>query len=353
MIPWRFMPANIKRVPVPILKAKETDLLTLITDAVVTRILTDSHSGLATGVEYRERITGQHARVKARLVMVCASPIESIRLLLNSAGGKHPKGIGNNTDHLGRYFMDQVANLIMGSVPGRSGFEVDETLPADPFYGRSGGMYIPRYENINRVTNDRFLRGFSYQGTSGRLFSPADKPSKFAIMGFGEMLPHKDNRITLNLRRKDRWGVPIPHIDCRPRENEQKMLSEQCKAIAGMVEAAGLSPEWAASSQGLQEYGPGAFPHADWLSRTLFRTTIRKSLCMGAAIHESGGARMGDSPENSVLNGHNQCWDAPNIFVTDASSFTSGGSCGTTLTIMALSLRAGEYAAQQLSSGAL
>lgn len=346
--PWRYMPPNIKRIPTPILAAKETGLLTVRTDALVRRIITCPNTGRATHVEFADRHSKKVEKVAGKIIMVCASPIESVRLLLNSASDKHPQGLGNSSGNLGRYFMDQVPNLIMGSVPGRTGFEVDDTLPPDPFYGSSGGMYIPRFENVHTVTNAKFLRGFGYQGTVGRLFAQPDKAAKFGIMGFGEMLPNKDNRITLHPRKKDAWGVPIPHINCKIRDNETKMLAEQKRAIVEMSDAAGLEMEYCASFIDLEERGKGAFPDADWLSRRLFRMTIQKSMCMGAAIHESGGARMGDDPKTSVLNSHNQCWDAANVFVTDASSFASSGSAGTTLTIMALSLRAAEYAAKQL-----
>lgn len=350
---WRYMPPNIKRVPQPILAAQETGRLTIRSNAVVRRVLTDPQSGKATGVEFVDAATGAVETISARVVVVCASPIESVRLLLNSAGGKHPDGVGNSSGMLGRCFMDQVPNMIMGTVPGRTGSELDDTVPPDPFYGVSGGIYIPRYENLDKPTNPAFLRGFGFQGTVGRLFSPPGKPAKFAIMGFGEMLPHPDNRITLHPRRKDRWGVPIPHIDVMMRSNEVAMVREQSRAILEMAQAAGLETEFVGSSLGLEEHGRGAFPDADWFSRLLFRRNFRSSMVVGAAIHETGGARMGDDPATSVVNAHNQCWDVPNLYVTDASAFPTSGCAGTTLTVMALSARAGQHIADQIASGAL
>jgi choline dehydrogenase-like flavoprotein len=350
---WRYMPPNIDRVPQPLLAALRTGRLTVRTDAVVRRILTDPASGRATGVEFADRHSKAVTVVEARAVMVCASAIESVRLLLNSAGGRHPAGLGNGSDMLGRYFMDQVPNMIMGTVPGRQGWEQDDTLAPDPFYGVSGGVYIPRYENVSQVTNADFLRGFGYQGTIGRLFARPDRPAKFGIMGFGEMLPHADNRISLHPSRKDAWGVPIPHIACRMQANEWAMLREQTRAIEEMVRADGLEIEFNSSALGLREQGRGAFPDADWLSRMIFRMTIGKGMTMGAAIHESGGARMGDDPATSVLNRHNQVWDAPNVLVTDASAFPTGGCAGTTLTLMALTVRASAYLAGQLQAGTL
>lgn len=352
-IAWRYMPPNAKRVPQPILDAMETGRLTIRTDAVVRRIITDPASGKATGVEYADRNSLAVETVSGRAVMVCASAIESVRLLLNSAGGKHPEGLGNSSGTLGRYFMDQVPSMIMGTVRGRTGSEVADFVPADPFYGNSGGVYVPRYENLSSQTNPAFIRGFGYQGTVGRLYVPSDKPARFAFMGFGEMLPQADNRITLHPTRKDRWGVPIPHIACAMGPNELAMLREQLRSAREMALNAGLEVEFSGSALGIDEEGRGAFPDADWFSRLLFRTNFRSAMSVGAAIHESGGARMGSDPANSVLNQWNQCWDAPNVFVTDASSFASSGCAGTTLTLMALTIRASENAANQLLAGEL
>ncbi|MBC2666717.1 GMC family oxidoreductase [Novosphingobium flavum] len=350
---WRYMPPNPKRIPQPLVAAIDSGLLTVRSDAVVRRILTDPTTGKATGVEFVDRNTHGVETVHARAVMVCASPIESVRLLLNSAGGRHPTGLGNSSGNLGRYFMDQVPNMIMGTVPGRTGSEQDDSVPPDPFYGVSGGVYIPRYENLDTVTSTSFRRGFGYQGTVGRLYTPPTKPAKFAIMGFGEMLPHPDNRITLHRSRKDQWGMPIPHIDIQMRANEIAMVREQSKAIYEMCSNAGLDTEFVGSYLDLQEHGKGAFPDADWFSRLLFRLNFKSSMSLGACIHETGGARMGDNPSTSVVNDFNQVWDAPNVVVADASAFPTSGCAGTTLTVMAMSSRAAEHLAAELAAGAL
>lgn len=349
-VAWRYMPPNIHRIPQPILAARKTGRLTTLTDAVVRRVTTDLVSGLATGVEYVDRLTREVRTVTAGVVVVCASPIESVRLLLNSKSDRHPDGIGNGTGLLGRYFMDQVPSLIFGTVPGKTGFEADNTVPPDPFYGTTGGVYIPRFVNLDAGTNPAFARGFAYQGTIGRLFSRPDRPAKFGLMGFGEMLPSATNRVTLSTRRKDAWGVPVPHINCSMSGNETALLKEQVRAIEEMVRAAGLEVEFYMSALGMHEFGRGAFPDADWFSRLMFRLNYKQGVSMGAAIHESGGARMGSDPTNSVLNSNNQCWDAPNVYVTDASAFPSGGCAGTTLTIMALTVRACEHIASQRGS---
>lgn len=343
---WRYMPPNARRIPQPILAARETGRLTTRTGAIVRRVLTDPSSGRATGVEFVDRTSGSAEEAHADVVVLAASPIETVRLMLNSTSGKHPKGLGNGSGVLGRYFMDHVPNLIMGRVPWKHGWEADTTVAADPFYGVSGGVYVPRYENLAARTQAGFARGFAFQGTIGRTFMDSDQPARFSFGGFGEMLPHADNRVSLDPSRKDAWGVPLPHIRCAMSANETAMLAEQMRSIREMVEAAGMQVEFAGSSLRLEEDGAGAFPEADPISRWIFRRKFKGTMAMGSAIHECGGARMGADPANSVVNLHNQCWDAPNVFVTDASCFASSGCAGTTLTIMALNVRASDFIAR-------
>ena len=182
------------------------------------------------------------------------------------------------------------------------------------------GVYVPRYEHLELRSDTNFARGFAYQGTIGRTLTASHRPAKFAFVGYGEMLPNPENTITLNPARKDAWGIPIPHITCVMSDNEKAMLLEQMRSIREMVEAAGLQVEFNGSSLKFEETGAGAFPDDDPISRWLFRKNFKSSMAMGAAIHESGGA-------------------------TDASCFASGGCAGTTLTLMALSIRASEYIA--------
>lgn len=348
--PWRYMPPNEKRVPQPILAARHTGNLTTFCNSVAVRVLTDATGKKATGVEVVDADTKAKKVVNAKAVMLCASPIESIRLLLNSANEAHPNGLGNRSDTLGRYFMDQVPLIIFGSVPDKQGQEDDPTWPADPFYGKTGGAYIPRWQNLGQQ-DQTYARGYGFQGTAGRLFVKPGRQSQFAIMGFGELLPNADNRVTL-AKQKDRWGMPIPHIKCWIGDNERALLKDAQVQIKDMVEAAGFDVEWIGSPLGLSEYGRGAYPHEGPLSRFLFRRFCASTLTMGAAIHESGGVRMGDNPDDSMLNGRNQSWEVPNLFVTDASCFATSGTAGTTLTVMALTIRAAEYVANEIKTNA-
>src|SRR5262249_18360808 len=141
-------------VPLGIAAARETGRLTTRTDAVVKQITIDDRSGRADGVVFVDRLTKAEHRVTADVVVLCASTIESVRLLLNSACARHPEGLGNSSGMLGRYFMDQTPSLVFGSIPDRPGFfEADDSAPADDFYPPAGGIYLPRSQNLGRTTH--------------------------------------------------------------------------------------------------------------------------------------------------------------------------------------------------------
>lgn len=171
-------------------------------------------------------------------------------------------------------------------------------------------------------------------------------------MGFGEMLARPENRITLNPRKKDAWGIPAPHIDCSFGENDLIVMKAQLRAIKEMVSECNYKVDFAGTALGL-ENARNAMPDETFLMKTIFRLSFKKSVGLGAAIHESGGARMGDNPSTSVLNSFNQCWDVSNVFVTDGACFVTSGTVGPTLTMMAITARACDYAAEQYKKGQL
>ncbi|MBB3660557.1 choline dehydrogenase-like flavoprotein [Rhizobium sp. BK650] len=335
VVSWRYIAPDADRMPRPLREAKASGRLTIRYDAVVRRITTDDNTGRATGAEFIDRSTGKRSTARAATVVLAASPIESVRLLLNSASTKHPEGLGNSSGALGRYFMDQLPCLAFGSFSKAKGWASDHSAPVDPFYNPSGGIFIPRFGEGDAARGD-----FDYQGSVGRAPVSAEADARLAFFGFGRMLPYEDNRITLDASRKDAWGIPVPHIRCVMQEEEQRLLRLQEQTLIAMVKEVGGDLEFIGSPTGLKEMGKGAFPEADAFSRFMFRTWFRKTMCMGAAIHETGGARMGERPESSVLNPYNQLWDAPNVLVTDASAFPGSGIAGTTLTVMALTMRA-------------
>jgi len=210
---------------------------------------------------------------------------------------------------------------------------------------------IPRYDNLGGQPDKRFVRGISFQGAAGRFPVPDGVPTGFGAMGFGEMLPRFDNQISLHPRRADRWGVPIPHIHCELDDNDRALVHQQVGALREMTKQAGYQVNFIGSVLGLD---PGRiWPDYNAVQRLIFRVGIKLALTLGAAIHECGGARMGHDPRTSVLNGANQTWDVPNLFVTDGASFPSSSTVGPALTIMALSARAAAFIAEQHAEGAL
>jgi choline dehydrogenase-like flavoprotein len=349
VVSWRYAAPNPGRVPLGIAAARKTGRLTTRTDAVVRQITVENKTGKADGAIFVDRLTKEEHRVSANVVVLCASTIESIRLLHNSACDRHPSGLGNSSGLLGRFFMDQAPSLTFGSIPGVHGFERDESAPVDPVYPPAGGVFIPRFHNLDGQPRAGFARGMSFQAAMGRFPVPEERTAAFAMMGYGEMLPSYDNRVTLHPSKTDAWGIRIPHIRCAVGENERALMREQVRIVKEMAAACGYDLNFTGSPLGLD--ARKVFPEADPISRIAFRLGFRRTVAMGAAIHECGGARLGTDPATSVLNEYNQSWDVPNLFVTDASCFPSSGLVGPTLTIMALTARTCDYIARQYTEG--
>jgi choline dehydrogenase-like flavoprotein len=206
------------------------------------------------------------------------------------------------------------------------------------YYGRRPtGFYIPRYRNLFGEKRD-YLRGFGYQGGASRdgwsravaelgvggAFKDAmAEPGPWTIgaTAFGEMLPNHANEVGIDETKKDKWGLPVLKIDCATGENERRMRVDMKNDMAETLEQAGVKK--------VHTYDSGYFP--------------------GMGIHEMGTARMGRDPKTSVLNSHNQVWDAPNVFVTDGSCMTSASCVNPSLTYMALTARAADFAVQELN----
>ena len=313
--------------------AMKTGNLTLESDKIVTKILYDKDKKKATGVEVLDANTNKTYQYTAKVIFVCASAFNSTWLLMNSATDIWPDGLGSSSGELGHNAMDH--HFRTGASGTVEGFE-------DKYeYGRRPtGIYIPRFRNIYNDKRD-YLRGFGYQGGAGRgrgaevaemsfgaaLKESLTEPGKWGInfLGFGEMLPDHSNRIYLNKNVKDKWGLPVLAMDIEMKENEYKMRKDMMVDAAEMLEAAGV--------KNINQYDWGYAP--------------------GQGIHEMGTARMGRDPKSSVLNGNNQVWDAPNVFVTDGASMASASCVNPSLTYMALTARAADFAVNELKKGNL
>lgn len=313
--------------------AMKTGNLTLESDKIVTKIIFDKEKKKATGVEVIDAITNKTYQYTAKIIFVCASSFNSTWLLMNSATDIWPDGLGSSSGELGHNVMDH--HFRTGANGRVDGFD-------DKYeYGRRPtGIYVPRFRNIYNDKRD-YLRGFGYQGGAGRgrgveiaemtigaaLKESLTEPGNWGmnLLAFGEMLPDHSNRIYLNKTIKDKWGLPVLAMDVEMKENELKMRKDMMADAAEMLEAAGV--------KNINQYDSGYAP--------------------GQGIHEMGTARMGRDPKTSVLNGNNQVWDAPNVFVTDGASMTSASCVNPSLTYMALTARAAEFAVKELKKGNL
>lgn len=316
--------------------AMKTGNLTLEVNKIVTKVKYNKDTKKATGVEVLDALTNKTTEYEAKVVFLCASSFNSTWILMNSATEIWPDGLGSSSGELGHNVMDHHFRTgAMGRVEGFS--------DKREFGRRPTGIYIPRFRNIYDDKRD-YLRGFGYQGGAGRSRNEMYNVAEFSLgadlknsllqldedwninfLGFGEMLPYHDNKISLDKNVKDKWGLPVLNMDVELKENELKMRKDMANDAKEMMEAAGVKD--------VKIYDKGYH--------------------VGMGIHEMGTARMGRDPKTSVLNGNNQVWDALNVFVTDGSCMTSASCVNPSLTYMALTARAVDFAVTELKKGNL
>lgn len=315
--------------------AQATGRLTLRPNSVVAGLLYDPKTGRAGGVRVIDAITRESFEITGRIVFLCASALESTRILLNSADAGFPRGLGAESGALGRYIMDHI--FLAGATGDIPGHERERT------YGnRPNGIYVPRFRNVND-RHPGFLRGYGMQGGAGRSgwgrgngmggLGAAFKedllrnlgPWNMWLGGWGECLPRTENRVGIDPGLRDAWGIPALRIDCDWGPNELAMVEDMQVTAAEILEASGATGV-----------------------RT-FNSHSRPGLC----IHEMGGARMGRDPATSVLNRWNQVWDVPNLFVTDGACMASSGCQNPSITYMALTARACTHAVELMKRNEL
>jgi choline dehydrogenase-like flavoprotein len=318
--------------------AARTGRLTLVSDAVVSQVLMNDE-GKAQGVYYIERATHAHREARAKLVVLAASALESTRILLNSRSTRFPEGLGNSSGQLGHYLMDHFT--LEGAGGFLSQFKSSQREPR----GTPCGFLIPKYVNTDRsrFVNRNFLRGYRFDGDASQElyehafglagFGPdwrrkvrSEIPYYFGMMVQGECLPRYDNYVALDPEKKDAWGIPALHIVASYGENEHAMAKAMRNDVMEILDAMKIvDPQ----------------PPGEQLS------------AFGKNIHECGTARMGHDPKKSVVNSFCQLHDAKNVFVTDGAVFVTQGCYEPTLTIMAISARAGDYIVAEYAKGSL
>ncbi|MEZ0483390.1 GMC oxidoreductase [Fibrella aquatica] len=317
--------------------ANRTNNLAVRPNSVAHSLIYDEKTGRATGVRVVDSETKQMTEFYASLIFCCASSMATTQILLNSTSTRFPNGLGNDSGELGHNIMDH--HYHVGAMGSYDGFE-------DQYYkGRKpAGLFIPRYVNLDEKSkNPNFLRGYDYQGAGagrGNWGAGVNEPGVGAafkeslfkpggwgmgLMGFGEVLPYHDNKVTLHPDKKDQWGLPILVFDAEFKQNELNMRKQIMADAAEMLEVAGMKNI----------------------------TTFDYSGGIGVGVHEMGTARMGRDPKTSVLNGNNQIHSVPNVFVTDGACMTSSSCVNPSITYMALTARAVDFATKPQNKIAL
>ncbi|HEU4556048.1 MAG TPA: GMC family oxidoreductase [Chitinophaga sp.] len=312
--------------------AAATGNMTLRPDSIVTEVIYDEQKGKATGVRVLDAHTLQTVEYYANIIFLNASTLGTAFVLLHSTSNRFPNGLGNDSEQVGHNLMDH--HFGVGADGEFDGFE-------DQYYNagrRPNGIYIPRFRNVNEATKVKdYVRGFGYQGGAGRgrgtgaegvgaaFKASQTEPGKWSmgIGSWGECLPYYENKATLNKDKKDKYGLPTLDIDCEFRENELAMRKDMQASAREMLEAAGLT--------NVRSYDDMPPP--------------------GHCIHEMGTARMGHDPKTSVLNRWNQVHAVKNVFITDGSCMASSACQNPSVTYMALTARACDYAVKELKKG--
>jgi choline dehydrogenase-like flavoprotein len=314
--------------------ASKTGNLTLRPFSIVHSLIYDAEKKRATGVRVIDAETKQTYEYFARVIFLNAGTLNTTMILMNSASNHFPDGFANSSGVLGHYLMDhQEAGGAIGYYDGYK----------DKYYmGRKpNGMYIPRFRNITEKRTD-YSRGFAYECYSGRenwqrgfdrlgmgedFKNEIIRPGGWSMLlvGYGECLPNKNNRVTLNKDKKDQWGLPTLNLDMQYSENELTMRKDMQFSAEEMLAVGGMKNI----------------------------TSLSLHPVPGGTIHEMGTARMGNDPKTSVLNRFNQCHDAANVFITDGSCMVSTACQNPSLTYMALTARACDYAVKELKRGNL
>jgi choline dehydrogenase-like flavoprotein len=314
-------------------KARATGNFTLRLHAIAREILVD-REGLARGISFVDARTRREEEVRARIVVVCGSTVESARLLLNSRSPRYPNGIANSNGVVGRYLHGHVQDQVSVYL------EELEGTPSVNQDGATDHVYVPRYNHL--FGKGYYAGGWGLQVNYGSYMFPQQalrlpgygagfkkqvrkmQPGFLLFGSWGKTLACAGNYVTVDPNQVDDYGIPIPVVHYRFVENDYKL--------------------WRAANESKLEI----CSHLKGLAFPDFADAPR-----GFASHEVGTVRMGKNPKTSVLNGFCQAREVKSLFVTDGSCFTTSSEKNPTLTIMALSMRAADYIKQQRRKGEL
>jgi glucoside 3-dehydrogenase (cytochrome c) catalytic subunit len=314
--------------------AEKTGRMTLRPYSIVHSLSFDAKTRRATAVRVIDAKTRAPLEFRGKVIFLCASTLESVRILLNSSTPEFAAGLANSSGELGHNLMDHVkGGGATAFIPGNEDRMVVGRRP--------NGIYVPRFRNV-KTRQSEFVRGYGFQGSGSRQtwqrgiaqtgFGPEFKkalskpgPWRFSFQGYGECLPNHHNYVELDKEKVDAWGIPVLKIHCAHGPNEFAIRKDMSMAAAEMLAAAG--------ARNIEPFTDDDPP--------------------GFSIHEMGTARMGRDPKTSVLNAYNQAHDVKNLFITDGGAMTSSSCVNPSLTYMALTARACDYAVQQMKRGEL
>ncbi|MFZ9620794.1 MAG: GMC oxidoreductase [Prochlorococcaceae cyanobacterium] len=317
-------------------RALATGRTQLRAGAVASHVLIEQ--GQARGVAWIDAETGELQHSRAQLVVLCASTIESVRLLLHSSETYRAGGLLDRSGTLGRYLMDHISSSRFFALPGV------ESPVEPPELSGAGSCFIPNTLNLDAASRQAFSGGYGLWCALQRFDPPKllkRRPAEAVgfLIGHGEVLPEASNQVSLSSSQRDAWGLPAAHISCRWGANEHAMVEHMQARMQQVVAAAGGT----------------IAPLHELFVMPLVEPLVKGSLALssgapppGYYIHELGGARMAADPQQGVVDPWNRCWGAPNLLVTDGACWPRAGWQSPTLTEMAITWRACEAAAQAI-----
>jgi choline dehydrogenase-like flavoprotein len=339
--------SNFSSPEVLIRPALATGNLTLLTNAMA-REVTVGSDGLATGVAYVDRTTGEDRQVRARVVVLAASALESARLLLNSKSARHTQGLANSSGVVGKYITDTTGTDVAGFIPA-----MIEHVPHNEEGVGGGHVYMPWWLDNAKLDFPRgyhievwgglgqpsygFMGGIQrYPNAGGYGKKLKDDYRRFygSTIGFsgrGEMIPNADSYCEIDPAVVDQWGIPVLRFHWKWSDHELNQVKHMQDTFRSLVAEMGGQ---VFSPMPTREQGYGIAPG-------------------GRIIHELGGVRMGDDPKTSVLNKWCQAHDCRNLFVADGAPFVTQADKNPTWTILALAWRTADYIAEQRRSNAI
>jgi len=324
-----YFSANASTIP----WAAKTGKLTLRPDSIVQSIIYDEGKGKATGVVVIDRFSKNTIEYYSNVIFVNAGALNTNLVLLNSRSNRFPNGFGNDNGLLGKHVAFHIYRArISGEYEGFGEFTTDGRRPT--------GGYMPRFRNVYKQETD-FLRGYAAGFSANRmmetntegfgmslkqnLLNPKLGPWKVNSHMMGETIPKETNYVTLDETKKDEWGMPLLKISIGYDDNDEKMIKDFLTQATEMLETGGVKNINVSDNH----------------------------QAPGLDIHEMGGCRMGKDPRHSMLNEFNALHHCKNVFVTDGACMTSTSTQNPSLTYMAFSARAANYAIEEMKKGNL